>query len=281
MINRKSLLLPVVVSVSFSTLFSHQVQSAAANESPAEEVTLKCSSLTATGNSEYPPYLWRESAENNVLLGANRIIMDEIGRRIGVPIELRHTGSWARAQHEVKTGRIDLMAGAFFTIPRIQWMDYVYPAFLDTTSTVWKKQGTELAYQKREDLKPLKGVTVINNSFGQEFDAYAEQELTISKVASLELAFKILSHGRTDYVLYEKNPGLAYAGMLGMADSIEAVEPPISSEGLYLTVSHQSSCNDGALRGLLTKTVRDMTADGFMQKALQQGLKDWQDFQGK
>jgi len=242
----------------------------------AEQKQIYCTKLTATGNSEYPPFLWRENLTNDRLLGANRIIFDEIARRLGVPIDLKHVGSWSRAQAELKYGRIDLMAGAFYTVPRIQYMDYVYPAFLDTTSVVWTKKGAELKYSVREDLIPLRGVTVINNSFGQEFDEFAKASLNLYTVPSLEKAFQMVAFGRSDYALYEKSPGQAYAEILKMADQLDVLEPAISSEGLYLTISHRSKCNTGTLRGQLAKIIQEMEAEGFMANALEQGLEQWQ-----
>lgn len=240
---------------------------------------MTCDRLTATGNSEYPPYLWRKDKESEELLGANRLIMDEISRRIGVPIDLKHTGPWARAQREVKTGRIDLMAGAFFTIPRVKWMDYVHPAFLDTTSTVWIKKGSHFKYQDKLDLIGKRGLTVINNSFGEQFDRFAKSQLSINTVAGLEQAFQVLNRdGRVDYVLYEKHPGMAYAQLLGMDNKVEPLYPPISSEGLFLTVSHKSPCNTGALRGALAVTINEMLAEGFMEKAMKLALRDWAEF---
>ena len=162
----------------------------------------ECKVLTATGNAEYPPYLWRKGGGGKELLGANRAIMDEIGRRLGLVIELQDVGSWARAQEMLKSGRIDLMAGAFYTVPRIQYMDYVYPAFLNTQSVVWRNTQSSMAYESREDLLGLKGLTVINNSFGQEFDEYAKKNLEIGHVASLKQAFLMVTRGRADYVLY-------------------------------------------------------------------------------
>lgn len=241
----------------------------------------ECRKLTATGNSEYPPYLWRASNGTKALLGANRLIMDELTRRTGIDIDLQDVGSWARAQDMLKTGRIDLMAGAFYTVPRIQYMDYVYPAFLNTTSVVWRKKGSEMRYGQKSDLVDHNGVTVINNSFGQEFDEYAKEKLNIVYVASLKQAFMMINRGRAEYVLYEKNPGLAYAELLGYSGELEVLEPAISSEGLYLTISHRSDCNTGRLRGLLAKTIQDMKADGFMGKALEQGLSDWRTFSQK
>lgn len=241
----------------------------------------ECDVLTATGNAEYPPYLWRAGDGSKDLLGANRLIMDELSKRIGVEIQLQDVGSWARAQDMLRAGRIDLMAGAFYTIPRNQYMDYVFPAFLDTNSVVWRYKGSDFRYAKRSDLVGRSGVTVINNSFGQEFDEYAKSNLNLQYVASLKQAFMMVKRSRAEYALYEQHPGLAYADLLGFAEDLEALEPAISSEGLYLTVSHKSACNTGALRGRLAKAVRDMEADGFMDKALKTSLTDWHNFSSK
>ncbi len=242
----------------------------------AQNQDLFCSKLFATGNPEYPPYLWRDPTDPKKLIGANTIIFNEISERLGIPIEVLYVGPWSRAQQEVRSGRIDLMAGAFLTMPRIQYMDYVYPAFLDTTSVVWTRVDDKFDLQRREDLIDRQGITVINNSFGQEFDSFAEQNLIISTVPSLEQAFKMLNLGRADYLLYEKNPALAYIREWGIADKSKVVGPPISSEGLFMTISHKSSCNNGALRGQLAKIVRDMVIDGTTERALQTGLEMWQ-----
>jgi polar amino acid transport system substrate-binding protein len=160
-------------------------------------------------------------------------------------------------------------------------MDYVYPAFLNTQSVVWRNTQSEMAYSSRDDLLKLKGLTVINNSFGQDFDEFAKDNLEIGYVASLKQAFLMMARGRADYVLYEKNPGLAYASLLGYSDKVQILEPAISSEGLYLTISHKSKCNTGALRGRLARVVQEMEADGFMKSALADGLASWNSFSQK
>lgn len=208
--------------------------------------------------------------------GAIAIIIDELARRLERDIKLKHVGSWSRAQAEVKSGRVDLIAGAFYTVPRNQWMDYVYPAFLHTNSVVWKSASSDFGFENKTNLVNKVGVTVINNSFGQEFDEYAKNNLKIEQVASLTQAFKMLQLNRVDYALYEKNPGLAYATELGINQQIMPLDPPISSEGLYLTLSHNSKCNTGPMRGLLAKHMREMAADGYNQKALMEGMALWE-----
>ena len=154
-------------------------------------------------------------------------------------------------------------------------MDYIYPAFLNTKSVVWVDKDRRIKYSKKEDLISLKGVTVINNSFGQEFDAFAKDQLSISTVASLKQAFRMMKLGRVDYLLYEESPATAYAASLRFEDHVEVIGPEISSEGLYLTLSHKSECNNGALRGKLTKALNEILKNNLEKEALETGLFMW------
>lgn len=235
----------------------------------------KCERLVATGNPEYPPYLWRDPAQPERLIGANADLLEEIGKAVGVSIRVIYTGSWARAQEETRLGRVDLIAGAFLTPPRLETMDYIHPAFLTTDNVVWMRKDVATPYNGRDDLKGLKGGTLVNNSFGPDFDTFAKQELTLEEVPSLTQAFQKLLLKRSDYVIYEHYPGLAVADTLGMADDLQPLEPPISSEGLYLTVAHNSACNDPWLRGQLAKKMTELTAAGVPQRLLQDNLARW------
>lgn len=115
----------------------------------------------------------------------------------------------------------------------------------------------------------------MGNSFGQQFDAFAKQNLKLEGVSSLTQAFQKLLLGRTDYVLYERYPGLALAETLGMDDDLEVLDPPISSEGLYLTLSHNSACNEPWLRGQLARKMTEMVAAGLPEQFLQRNLDLW------
>jgi polar amino acid transport system substrate-binding protein len=238
------------------------------------ETGMSCSSMVATGNSEYPPFLWKKAKDSDELLGANRLIIDEISRRLGVPIRLIHTGPWSRAQLEVRSGRVDIMAGAFYTNDRTDYMDYLSPAFLYTSSVVWKRTGQRLDFRKKEDLINKHGVTVINNSFGQTFDDFSKKHLDLISVSGIEQAFKMLTAKRVDYALYEKSPGLAYLDLLDMNTDVVSLAS-ISSEGLFLTISKKSPCNSPKMKQKLNGVLKTMAIDGFNEKALTQSLLDW------
>ncbi|CAD5109637.1 substrate-binding periplasmic protein [Zestomonas carbonaria] len=235
----------------------------------------KCERLVATGNPEYPPYLWRDPLSPDKLIGANTDLLQEIGKALKLQIDVIYTGPWSRAQDEVRTGRVDLIAGAFLTLSRLEHMDYVHPAFFDTPSVVWVHKDRVFHYAGWDDLRGRLGGNLVNNSHGQQFDAFAKANLTLESVPTLTQAFQKLMLGRTDYVLYERYPGVALADSLGLLGDIEALEPPISSEGLYLTLSHNSACNDPWLRGQLAKKMTELDAAGVPEAILQRNLERW------
>ena len=239
----------------------------------------KCERLVATGNPEYPPYLWRDPQNPQHLIGANADLLKHLADELGVVIDVLYTGPWSRAQDEARTGRVDLIAGAFLTLPRLDSMDYVHPAFYLTPSVIWVREDEEFPYSGWQDLEGRTGDTLVGNSFGQQFDAYAKANLKLEGVSSLTQAFQKLLLGRTDYVLYERYPGLALAETLGMEDDVRMLEPPISSEGLYLTLSHNSACNDPWLRGQLAKKMTELAADGLPEMLLQRNLQRWKEQQ--
>ncbi|MBR7887382.1 transporter substrate-binding domain-containing protein [Marinomonas sp. A79] len=262
-----SLLCCVLAAISFN---AHAVTD---DEEPSES---QCRTLIASGNSEYPPFLWRENKDSSQLEGVNRIIMDELARRTGIDIQLAHVGPWSRAQSEVENGRVDLMAGAFYTHIRSGYMDYFMPVMLQTSSVVWQNKRNPFPFHRKEDLKNRLGVTVINNSFGQDFDHYAERHLSILSVASVSQALRMLATGRVDYVLYEKNPASAYASLLGLSEDIVAVSPDISSEGLYLTMSKRSMCNNDQVKQKIAEALAAMSNEGFHERAMQLGIDAWE-----
>lgn len=233
-----------------------------------------CPMLVASGNPQYPPYLWRDPTDEQKLIGANADLMQWLAAEIGIPIETRYVGPWGRVQEEMRAGRIDLIAGAFFTLPRTEYMDYFHPAFRETRSVIWTRTAAPVAYKRWSDLAPRQGVTVINNSFGVEFDNYARQSLKISQVASIEQAILMLQRGRADYLIYEDTPAEAYAARNG-GPAIQPLMPAIAREGLYLTLAHRSRCNTPELRGRVARAVYKLSQDRVMNRFVEQGFVLW------
>lgn len=240
----------------------------------AAEANPVCRQLVASGNPEYPPYLWRDPHDENRLIGANAELMDMLSKEIGIPIVVKYVGPWGRVQELTRVGNIDLIAGAFLTMPRLDYMDYVYPPIGLTRSVIITLPGSKLNVKTWADLVGHTGLTVVNNSFGEAFDRYAEKNLRIEKTGSLEGAIKMLQAKRTDYLLYEDVPARAIAARLGVTGLKESTVA-VSNEDLYLTISHRSACNTGELRGRIAQAMYRFAREKVMQKLIDKAIQDW------
>jgi polar amino acid transport system substrate-binding protein len=64
-----------------------------------------------------------------------------------------------------------------------------------------------------------------------------------------------------------------------LQDDLLVLDPPISSEGLHLTVSHNSACNDAWLRGRLAKAMNEALAADLPSVLLERNVQRWKDQQ--
>ncbi|UXD89087.1 substrate-binding periplasmic protein [Thalassolituus hydrocarboniclasticus] len=241
---------------------------------PASAEQDACRIFSASGNAEYPPYLWRSPQKPEVLTGAIAAFLQKVAKELDLVIDLQYSGPWGRTQEEVAAGRIDFIAGAFYTAARSERMDYLRPAFQLTRTVVWVNNERPFEFNRWEDLIGRQGVTVIHNSFGQEFDEFSRKHLTVHQVGSLEQGLRMLNGQRVDYMLYEENPARAYAAR-NRYRNIHPLEQNISSEPLYLTLSKKSACNTPELRARIERVLVKAGEENWMQPLLQQAQYLW------
>ncbi|WP_412462105.1 substrate-binding periplasmic protein [Pseudomonas sp. SC11] len=234
-----------------------------------------CSRLTATGNPEYPPYLWRDPQDPQRLIGANADLLQHLASELGLEVQITYAGPWGRAQEEVRLGRVDLLAGYFLTRARENEVDFIQPPFLHTPSVVWVRSEQAMTYQGWDDLRGLKGGVLVNNSHGERFDEYARTNLNLEAVPGARQAFDKLLHKRSDYVIFERFPGMALTRVMDIEAKVQGLEPPISSEGLYLAMSRDSPCNLPALRAKLEAKMKDIVASDLPERLVTENLARW------
>lgn len=229
-----------------------------------------CNTLVVSGNPEYPPLLWRDEQRPGSLIGAVPALLREITEPFGVNVEVRDIGSWARVQRMARQGDIDMVAGAFITSERIGYMDYLLPPITHLPTAVWVRKDNEFVYRHWPDLLGKRGSTLINNSFGQNFDRYAEQNLRIEAVRSIEQSFQMALVDRVDYVLYEVLQGEVKLEYLGIADEFVPLQTPVSREGLFFTFSKASPCNSFELRERIAERLYELVGSGRMDELVRQ-----------
>jgi polar amino acid transport system substrate-binding protein len=235
----------------------------------------ECEKIVATGNAEYPPILWRDKANPGKLIGVSVELLERAFGELGITVEAKDVGSWARAQQDARKGKTDILAGAFITEERKTYMDYIIPPFMTVPSVIWVMKGQTFPFENWDSLIGLKGGTLINNSFGEKFDTFAKEKLTIEGVPRIEQAFKKMEAGRNRYVVYELYQGLAIAEITGFKDKIEYLPNPVSEEGLYFTFSKKSPCNQDKLKEHLTQKVKAYLEQKTTSTLLEKYLKIW------
>ncbi|PWB35128.1 amino acid ABC transporter substrate-binding protein [Pseudomonas sp. SDI] len=234
-----------------------------------------CTHLSATGNPDYPPFLWRNPDNPGQLIGANADVLKYVAQQLGLQVDVVHVGPWPRAQEEVRTGRIDILAGYFITQGRTREVDFVSPPFLSTPSVVWVRKDAAFPYGQWSDLQGRSGGTLVNNSYGQHFDDFARAHLALEAVPTAKQAFQKLLLKRNDYVIYEHYPGLALARTLGMEHDLLVLQPAVSSEGLHVALSRKSACNQELLRAQLAEKMVELVKTPLPEQFLRQNLALW------
>ena len=234
-----------------------------------------CEKLIATGNPDYPPYLWRDPANPRKLVGADADLLKQIGKQIGVKIEVIYAGSRAEAEEDVRSGRVDLLLATPMSMTQLEQMDFVHPAMQQTLTRVWMQKARAFSYVGLDDLLGRSGELPANTELSPEFDAFARQTMLVQGSPELAKAFQKLLLGRIDYVLAEGYPGQLVAEQLGMTAQLDASGPAVSSTELYLALSHNSACNDVELRGQLARKMTELVDSGVPGTLLNNNMQRW------
>lgn len=234
-----------------------------------------CERVVATGNPQYPPILWVDPEDDSRLIGAGAELLKIALAKSNVELEMLNVGPWSRAQEEVRSGRVDMLAGAFLTRQRLAHMDYIHPAYAEVPSVIFVRANGIFSYSGWEDLRGKVGSTVLNNSFGNSFDRFAEENLTIETVPSIQQSFQKLLRGRADYVIYERYQGLALAQQMGLADQIDILDGSLMNEQLYFTLSHNSACNSPDMRAALAQAMLDLARTDQPKQLLEKYRDLW------
>lgn len=234
-----------------------------------------CERVVVTGNADYPPLLWASPDDPTRLTGAAVELLEEALKPAGIHVDALHVGSWEQAQQEVRSGRVDMLAGSFLTPERLAEVDYIHPPFMEMPSVIFVRRGEAFAYSGWDDLRGRQGVSLATSSFGAAFDTFADDHLQISTAGSIDQAFDQLLEGRADYLIHQRHQGLALAAQRNVLDQLDILEGSLINEQLYYTLSHHSACNSPLLRGALAQGMYRMVRQGEPRRLLEKYRDIW------
>lgn len=234
-----------------------------------------CERIVVTGNADYPPLLWVNPDDNSRLTGAAVELLEKALADSGIHVDALNVGTWEQAQQEVRSGRVDMLAGSFLTPERLGEVDYVYPPYMEIPSVIFVRRGEAFPYSGWDDLRGKRGSSLSSSSFGAAFDTYAADHLEIASTANIDTAFQRLISGEVDYLIHERHQGLALAAQRNVLDQLDILEGSLINEQLYYSISHNSACNSPALRAALAKGMYQMVRQGEPRRLLDKYRDSW------
>lgn len=229
-----------------------------------------CTKITATGHPQYPVIAFKEGDN---IVGAAPDLVETIAKKLKVPLESKHVGSWEEAQAAVREGKADLIVGVYYNDARAGYLDYVRPAFMYDDVAVFVVKGKEFPFTAKEDLIGKKGVTNEGESYGNDFDAFMKDKLDVTRTKGIEAAFEALQAGEADYLIAGYHPGLAEAAKGGSKDQIVALDQALLTEEMFVAFSKASPCR--SIAPGFGQGITEMTTDGSFDKMLTDATTEW------
>ncbi len=193
--------------------------------------------LTTSGHPQYPPVMWKEG---NKIVGVGPELTRILFKDMKVTVKSPYLGTWDKVQEQAKQGKIDVLAGLYMTEERKAFYEYSHP-FVKDPVVIFVAKGKAFPYAKWDDLIGKKGASTIGDSFGQKFDTFIAEKLTVTRLPKVEEIFAKLIDGSADYFIFAKYSGVFEAEKLGIADKIEYLPVEASVENFYLGFSKRSS----------------------------------------
>lgn len=192
--------------------------------------------LTASGHPQYAPIMWKE---NKSIIGAGVELVTLLFKDLNVTVKSPYRGKWDKVQEEAKQGKIDVLVGLYMTEDRKAFFEYSNPYAKDPV-VIFVAKGRTFNYTKWDDLVGKKGTTTVGDSFGQAFDKFISEKLTVTRSAKVEENFKKLIDGSADYFIYAMYSGQFESARLGISDKIEYLPVNASVENFYIAISKKS-----------------------------------------
>ncbi len=226
--------------------------------------------LIASGHENYPPFMWKEG---NKIVGVGVELTSIIFAELGIAVEGKYVGPWARVQHEAKKGGVDVIVGIYKTDERLSFLNFPEESYASDPVVIFVNKGNTLQLKEWDDLSGRRGATAIGESFGKKFDIFAKDNLNILRVPNIAQTFKMMALDRLDYTIYGLYPGLIVIEKEGIANNFEHLVKPISAPLAYQAFSKESKF----LKHLpyFNKRIIELKADGTIDRLIEKYIAFW------
>ncbi|MDE1464400.1 substrate-binding periplasmic protein [Spartinivicinus poritis] len=192
--------------------------------------------VKVSAHPSYPPIMW---LQDDKMVGVAFKVVDYVFKKIGVAHDAIHVGPWKRVHKNAMNGNIDIIAAAYLNDERQSYLLYS-EWFMEDPVALFVWHDKQFKYDKWSDLIGKHGTTHLGESYGEKFDQYIKENLTVDREYKYINHFRKLEHGRVDYFLYGLYPGLIEIHKHGYHGKIVKLKKNVVNEKFYITISKKS-----------------------------------------
>ncbi|MEA9356105.1 transporter substrate-binding domain-containing protein [Bacteriovorax sp. PP10] len=221
--------------------------------------------ITITGHPDYPPVIWTNK-ETKKFQGIAIEMMQMIFNEIDVKVVFINVDNWARAQEEVKSGRIDILLPPYKTEERLPFYNYATEPFIQDETVVFVRKGKEFKFENFQDLLKFPGTAIINDSFGSDFDKFELIHKNITRLSTTEQCFRFVDKNRARYIIAGLNSGLATLVQLHWEDRFVVLPKRVITTGMYAPISLKSKWNIPEVNNYLKEKFAEYNRKGIIKK---------------
>ena len=221
--------------------------------------------ITVTGHPTYPPVMWINK-DTNQFQGIAIELLQMIFSEINVKVSFINVDTWARAQEEVKSGRIDMLLPPYKTSERISLYNFAAESFMRDETVVFVRKGMEFKFDHFNDLLKFPGTAIINDSFGSDFDSFEIVHKNLTRLATSEQCFRFVDKGRARYVIAGLSSGTALLSKMNWEDKFSVLPKRVVVTGMYAPISLKSRWNNTEINNYLKKKFDEYNRKGIVKQ---------------
>jgi len=221
----------VLRTISIAVLFF--VAASCSNKSPVEP---QLESVKVAGHPEWPPIMFRSGA---VIDGAGAALVKKIFDGLQLRTTFPYSGTWDEVQAKARSGEVDVLVAAYKTTDRLTYMNYS-DAYTTDPVAIYVAKGKTFAFDSWNVLIGKKGVAMVGDSYGQQFDDFAAANLQLTRATTASQAYALIESGQADYFLYSLYAGDDFLKKAGSAAKFQSLPKFVAEENFYITISQKS-----------------------------------------
>lgn len=221
--------------------------------------------ITITGHPDYPPVIW-QSPNKGAFQGIAVELMQMILAEADIKVQFVNSDTWARAQEQVKNGKVDMLLPPYKTPERLPYYNYSEAPFIMDELGVFVKKGNEFPFEKLEDLIRYSGTAIINDSLGVELDQLYKVSNNMTRMPTTEQCFRFVDKGRARYVVTGLSAGMLILNQLNWENRYVMLPKVIGATGMYAPISRRSAWNIPELNEFLSKKFVEYTKNGTIKR---------------